>query len=108
MSAGAPYDVAQFSDLVGTTIAAVTSEGARVELELTAAHARDPAPNLTSGFSLDFVLADRYEPFPQQLVQLEHPTMGTQAIFLVPVARGPEGVTYEAVFSFPPASDTPD
>lgn len=36
---------------------------------------------------------------PQQIYQLENAEMGALEIFLVPVARDDEGVTYEAVFT---------
>lgn len=37
---------------------------------------------------------------PQQLYTLEHDELGVLDIFLVPVARTPEALRYEAVFNF--------
>ena len=50
-------------------------------------------------FSLFFTgPADIY--LPQRSYSLEHEQLGVLDIFLVPVARTPEGLRYEAVFNF--------
>ena len=36
---------------------------------------------------------------PQATYELAHPTLGPLNIFLVPVARSPAGIRYEAVFN---------
>lgn len=38
-------------------------------------------------------------PFPQGIRQLEHDTMGTFTLFLVPINKTPEGMIYEAAFN---------
>jgi hypothetical protein len=37
--------------------------------------------------------------FPQRLYRLEHATMGALTIFLVPIGREADGVSYQAVFN---------
>lgn len=38
-------------------------------------------------------------PLEQRIYGLEHESMGTFELFLVPIAKSPEGVRYEAVFN---------
>lgn len=49
-------------------------------------------------FSLHFH-GPREPLLPQQIYRLENAELGTMDLFLVPVARDDEGVTYEAVFT---------
>ena len=37
----------------------------------------------------------------QHIFTLEHPALGTLDLFLVPIARDPDGFRYEAVFNYP-------
>ncbi len=63
-----------------------------LELTLARSDGEPPAPGLRAPFTLEF---RGPEGLPQQIHQLEHPTLGTVEIFLVPVAPG----TYEAIFA---------
>jgi hypothetical protein len=38
-------------------------------------------------------------PFPQAIRQLEHDTMGTLNLFLVPIGKNEQGMIYEAAFN---------
>lgn len=38
-------------------------------------------------------------PLRQSIYTLEHPALGTMELFLVPIARKPEGFVYQAVFN---------
>lgn len=38
-------------------------------------------------------------PLPQATYQLDHESLGSHGIFLVPIARGEDGSSYEAVFA---------
>jgi hypothetical protein len=49
-------------------------------------------------FSLHFH-GPRDPVLPQSIYRLENATMGSMDVFLVPVARDDDGVTYEAVFT---------
>ena len=57
---------------------------------------RDGAPE--ESFSLYFVGPDTV-PIPQGTYLFTHPTVGRQAIFVVPVGREAGGLVYEAVFN---------
>ena len=39
------------------------------------------------------------QPLEQGLFPMTHETMGTESLFLVPIAREPDGFRYEAVFN---------
>ena len=55
-------------------------------------------PESRTPFSLLFKAASQ-QVFPQRLYHLRHDAMGELPIFLVPIGRDAEGVTYEAIFN---------
>ena len=71
-------------------------------LQVTALSAKGPSgealPRKRIPFSLIFrvPVSDRFE---QKIYKMEHPVIGTFEIFLVPIARDPEGVQCEAIFT---------
>lgn len=52
----------------------------------------------TESFELLFAAPDTVPPF-QSLYKIEHDTLGTLELFLVPVAKDEKGLHFEAVFS---------
>lgn len=78
----------------------LTHEAAgEVELKLASVQGtglRGKAPR--EQFSLHFH-GPREPVLPQQIYHLENAEMGAMDLFLVPVARDDEGMTYEAVFT---------
>lgn len=79
----------------------LTHETASGELELTLASVQGTGLQgkaKREQFSVHF--NGPAEPIlPQSIYRLENKEMGTMELFLVPVARDDEGVTYEAVFT---------
>jgi hypothetical protein len=85
-----------FEAATGTTFAVHAGEGAPVMLTLAEVEAL-PAPEWWEYFALLF---DGPGPaLPQWTYRVEHATMGTFPLFLGPVAAGPAGLRYEAVFN---------
>lgn len=68
-----------------------------LEIELVQAQEYPSAPH-QERFSLTF-LAPPEAPVAQGIYQLEHEQLGTGALFLVPVGRDEQGLSYEAVFN---------
>ena len=82
---GERFDVAE---VPGTTWILVEARGYGEVLD----------PTTHASFSLLF----RGAPDPvvaQQIVTLRHPARGDQAIFVTPIGRDADGVTYQAVFN---------
>jgi hypothetical protein len=92
----------QFQALVGTRFRVVPRRASDVEVELyeVALHEPHDGPRVQP-FSLRF--RDGRGPgtpaLPQQIFQVEHSTLGTMAIFLVPIGPDAQGMCYEAVFN---------
>jgi hypothetical protein len=88
-----------FAPLVGQQFL-LTPEGAdAVPAKLAEATALSSAgPSGRAGFSLLFDLA-LDEVLPQSIYPIAHPDFEALALFLVPVARTPGGVRYEAIFT---------
>lgn len=84
-----------FAPAVGTPFVADTGT-LQVELRLLSATTRDGAGEWLP-FNLMF-LGPQDPLLPQRTYRLEHPTVGSHDIFLVPVGRDDEGTRYEAVF----------
>jgi hypothetical protein len=96
----ADLTLATFAPRVGDrfTIAGATNDGAPIALELESATQRGERPGGRDPFSLVF----RGPPEPvlaQAIYALAHGELGTLEIFIVPVARSAETVSYEAVFT---------
>ena len=71
---------------------------ARVRLVELRRLAEQAGPSGRIPFSLLFVGLDPAEPF-QALYELEHASIGTLTLFLVPVGRDQRGLLLEAVFT---------
>lgn len=103
MSEDVPVLTAErFEPLTGTTFAvASAAPHAPVDLVLRTVVRWGPQPAAADGrrpFTL--TLHGPAAPLlPQATYPLHHAALGTQDVFLVPVARDEEGCTYEAVFS---------
>jgi hypothetical protein len=90
-----------FADKVGDVFP-INEEGVpAIPLILQEAKPLDPAvglPGVRPPFSLVFVAKDP-RVLPQRLYRLEHQELGEVSIFLVPVAKDKDGVSYQAVFN---------
>lgn len=88
-----------FHPHVGTTFRVELGDGLELVLGDARAHEGETGgPTGRSQFSLTF--QGPPEPvLPQQIYPLDHPILGHLDLFLVPLAAGPEGATYEAVFA---------
>ena len=93
-----------FASVVGETFVLDAGDAGPLELELLESRLHDPdAPaEDASGARAPFSLTFRgpAEPIlPQRIYALEHPTLGTLEIFIVPIGRDEAGTSYEAVFA---------
>ena len=93
-----------FAPAVGETFALDAGEAGRLDLELLESRLHDPdAPAQDpSGTRAPFTLTFRgpVEPvLPQRIYHVEHDSVGSLEIFIVPIARNDSGTTYEAVFA---------
>lgn len=103
MSADAPLVTAErFEPLTDTTFAvASAAPQAPVDLVLRSVARWGPEQPAEGGrrpFTLTFRGPSR-PLLPQATYPLRHDVLGTQDVFLVPIARDEDGCTYEAVFS---------
>jgi hypothetical protein len=99
----ATVTVEQFANAVGDRFGVVVDGEERLALELVEAIPAVkelPADSSLARTPFSLVFAGPAEPLlAQQIVPLQHPTLGLLEIFLVPVERGAAGARYEAVFS---------
>ncbi len=86
-----------FAAYLNTKFKAQINEGLMIEIELIGVEDKSPSPRHEQ-FVLTF-LASVSAPVSQQTLMLHHEQLGSGLIFLVPIARGASGVTYEAVFN---------
>lgn len=96
--------VEQFAPAVGDVFAIELPDAPRVELVLREATALGQAPVATEAAARQpFVLRFDGPPEPQlaqQIVRLEHASLGSLDLFVVPIAREADGgMRYEAVFA---------
>ncbi len=92
--------LAQFTPLLGQGFELpLASDDGTLQLSLVEAQALAPLPGAPRApFSL--VFEGPAEPqLPQATYALAHRALGPLDIFLVPVARSPAGIRYEAVFN---------
>ena len=90
-----------FADKIGDSFALDGPEAPPIGLTLTEAAAlqnHNPAGAAREPFSLLFTTTGNFV-LPQQLYALRHETLGPLTIFLVPVGREGDTVTYQAVFN---------
>jgi hypothetical protein len=96
--------VDSFAPAVGEKFGRDAGEGGTIELELLEARLHDadaPAEDET-GVRAPFSVTFRGPPDPvlaQGIHPLEHPSLGTLEIFIVPIRHEEDGTTYEAVFA---------
>jgi len=91
--------------LVGQPFWLLLDDGTPIETVLERAtanptsgwHPADTEPHRQS-FTLTFLGPPQFV-LPQRIYQVEHETLGKLEIFLVPIGRTQQGVSYEAVFS---------
>lgn len=88
-----------FTSIVGEPFTVGEEVAATIELLLVEAKARGAGPQLSRpAFSLLF--QGPPDPLlPQATYRFEHPSLGTMAIFIVPLGRDEHSAVYEAVFS---------
>ncbi len=88
-----------FSPLRGDHFELNACDQGLLAVSLVEAHALTSHPSaLRASFSL--VFEGPAQPLlPQATYGVTHPTLGALDIFLVPVARSPAGIRYEAVFN---------
>jgi hypothetical protein len=97
----------EFRKHLGTKFGVRVEAPRPIELELAEVRGYNPQANEPGGmerFSLFF-----YGPGDIMLNQgtftLEHPAMGEVILFMVPVARDPQGFRYEVIFNYYKESD---
>lgn len=96
----AALTLATFEPLVGDAFAvAIDAAGARsIEFVLASATSAGDWPGGRQPFSL--VFRGPPEPLlPQAIYALQHAGVGALEIFVVPIARDAEGVSYQAIFT---------
>lgn len=86
-----------FDPLVGEIFRMDGPEGG-IGLRLVAAKALGAALRDGGAFALNFMgpAAPRLD---QATYRMRHEKLGESDIFIVPVGKGPEGITYEAIFT---------
>ena len=89
---------ADFSPHVRTRFALRGDDGEADTLTLTAVQARGGTGGGREPFALQFSAAPG-RVLPQRIYALSHPALGAMEIFLTPLATGPDGTTYEAIFA---------
>jgi hypothetical protein len=87
----APHINSKFTALLG--------EASTLELELTQVEEKSPSPRQEQ-FILTF-RAPLSAPLEQHIFSLQHEQLGSGILFLVPIGKDANGITYEAVFNRP-------
>jgi hypothetical protein len=88
-----------FSDKIGQEFVVEESNSPPIELTLIEAKAlRNFANAPRAPFSLVFISQGNFV-LPQRMYPLRHPVLGLQSIFLVPIGKDGDKVSYEAVFN---------
>lgn len=88
-----------FADKVGEVFPIGDRDVPQIPLTLTEAELLSGArPGMRSPFSLVFLAKDP-RVLPQRLYRLEHNGLGELEIFLVPIGKSEQGVSYQATFN---------
>jgi len=87
----------QFAEHLNTTFKIYVTPETSVEAELTEVSEIRKRPR-QEAFSLLF-LALTDTPFEQAAYQVEHPTLGSDILFLVPIEKTGKGIYYEVLFN---------
>jgi hypothetical protein len=96
-----PLIVEDFADKLGDVFSVVEQGIPAIPLTLTEAQplpAGMGMPGVRPPFSLLFLGKDP-RVLPQKLYRLEHGEMGVITIFLVPIGKDAQGVSYQATFN---------
>ena len=92
-------DVLSLGDFVPLVGQRFEVDGSDLTVELLSATGlRHASVDGRTGFTLMF-RGDRTRPLGQGIRAFAHPALGRVDIFIVPVALGPQGFEYEAVFN---------
>ncbi|SRR5579885_2589998 len=96
-----PLMLEDFADKVGEAFAFADPDVPPIPLTLTQAQplpAHSGLPGVRPPFSLMFLGKDP-RVLPQRLYRLRHAALGPLTIFLVPVGKDAQGVSYQATFN---------
>lgn len=96
-----PLVFEDFADKVGDVFAVSEQDVPAIPLTLTEAEPLNPARGkrgVRPPFSLVFLARDP-RVLPQRLYRMEHDELGELTIFLVPIGKDAEGVSYHATFN---------
>ena len=96
-----PLVFEDFADKLGEVFVVGEADFPAIPLTLTEAEplpARMAPKGVRPPFSLVFLAKDP-RVLPQRLYRLEHDEMGEVTIFLVPIGKDAEGVSYQATFN---------
>lgn len=87
----------QFAEHLNSTFKIYLTPDATVDAELTEVSEIRKRPR-QEAFSLLF-LALTQTPFEQAAYKIEHPALGSDILFLVPIERVKRGIVYEVLFN---------
>lgn len=93
--------IEDFADKVGEVFSINEQDIPAIPLTLAEAQPLNAArtmPGMRPPFSLIFLARDP-RVLPQRLYRIEHNGLGEVAIFLVPIGKSAEGVSYQATFN---------
>jgi hypothetical protein len=96
-----PLVFEDFADKLGHTFALDEQGLPAIALSLTEAEllaVRQAKPGARPPFALTFVAEDP-RVLPQRIYRLAHDDLGVLEIFLVPIGKDPQGVSYHATFN---------
>lgn len=88
-----------FDALVGERFIMRIAQDRTLDVELLATEPLPTAPRAVRDAFLLRFRSSTQELFPQQIYALEHATLGTLELFLVPSGKDAIGIRYDAVFS---------
>lgn len=96
-----PLAFEDFADKVGEVFAISEQDVPAIPLTLREAEPLNPTlaqPGVRPPFSLIFLARDP-RVLPQRIYRMEHNGLGELSIFLVPIGKDAEGVSYQATFN---------
>ena len=88
----------QFGEQLNTTFRIEVEPGNPIELEIIKVTSLFSSPR-NEQFSVELI-APANRPLEQSTYIMEHEALGTQHIFITPIARDDKGLHYEAVFNY--------
>lgn len=87
----------QFAEHLNSTFKIYVTPETTIEAQLVDVSEIRKRPR-QEAFSLSFLVLD-HTPFEQGTYKVEHPVLGTDILFLVPVERTEKGIEYEVLFN---------